>query len=281
MSSTVFLAVIFAAMLHALWNALVKGVGDTHLSMIALQLGSLPIALGALLFVPMPSVESWPFLAAAVLLHFGYNMFLLISYRVGDFTQVYPIARGSAPLLVAGVSVLFLDVHLQLAEIVAILLIGAGILSIGLVRHSGGERNVYAALLALVTGCFIAAYSLVDGFGVRLAGTAVGFYCWVSIINSILFTTYTRVRKPGLISAIPTRARHVFFIGGNATFVAFSIVLWAFTQEPIVLVTALRETSIVFAMLLGVFVLKEKLNLVKVCSTTATLFGAALLRLST
>lgn len=280
MSSTVFVAVIFAALLHALWNALIKGAGDTHLSMIALQLGSLPIALGALLVVPAPAAESWSFVAVAVLLHFGYNMFLLISYRVGDFTQVYPIARGSAPLLVAGVSVLFLDVHLRLPEVIAILLIGAGILSISLVRHSDGERNMSAALLALVTGCFIAAYSLVDGFGVRLAGTAVGFYCWVSIINSILFAIYMRITKPGLISLIPTRAKHVFLVGGNATFVAFSIVLWAFTQEPIALVAALRETSIVFAMLLGVFFLKEKLDLVKVCATTATLFGAALLRLS-
>ena len=239
----VFLAVIFAALLHALWNALIKGVSDTHLSMTALQLGSLPIALATLPFVPAPTAQSWSFLAAAVLLHFGYNMFLLVSYRVGDFTHVYPIARGSAPLLVAGVSVLFLDVHLRILEVAAILLIGAGILSISLVRHSDGERNLAAAFLALVTGCFIAAYSLVDGYGVRLAGTAVGFYCWVSIINSILFATYIRVTRPGLISEIPKRARHVFLIGGNATFVAFSIVLWAFTQEPIALVRAFSLPS--------------------------------------
>ena len=280
MSTTVFVAVIFAALLHALWNALIKGVDDTHLSMIALQLGSLPVAVGALFFVPNPVAESWPFLAAAVLLHFGYNLFLLLSYRVGDFTQVYPIARGSAPLLVAGVSVFFLDVSLQPLELIAVFLIGAGILSISLVRHADGERNLLAAVLALVTGCFVAAYSLVDGYGVRLAGTAIGFYCWVSILNSILFAIYMRVKRPGLISAVPRKAMHVFLIGGNATFVAFSIVLWAFTQEPIALVTALRETSIVFAMLLGVFFLKEKMDLAKVCSTVATLSGAALLRLS-
>lgn len=280
MSTTVFVAVIFAALLHALWNALIKGVSDTHLSMIALQLGSLPIALAALLLVPAPAAESWPLLAAAVVLHFGYNMLLLVAYRVGDFTHVYPIARGSAPLLVAGVSVLFLGVRLQPLEVVAILLIAAGILSISLVRHADGERNPRAALLALLTGGFIASYSLIDGYGVRLAGTAVGFYCWVSIINSTLFAIYMRVTRPGLISAIPKRAKHVFLIGGNATFIAFSIVLWAFTQEPIALVTALRETSIVFAMLLGVFFLNERLDLVKVCSMTATMCGAALLRLA-
>ena len=280
MATSVFLAVILAAMLHALWNALIKGVADTHLSMIALQLGSLPIAVVALFFVPSPATESWPLLAAAVLLHFGYNLFLLLSYRVGDFTHVYPIARGSAPLIVAGVSVLFLDVRLQTLEVAAVLLIGVGILSISLVRHADGERNLLAALLALVTGCFIAAYSLVDGYGVRLAGTAIGFYCWVSIINSTLFAIYMRITRPGLISAVPGRAAQVFLIGGNASFVAFSIVLWAFTQEPIALVTALRETSIVFAMLLGVFFLNEKLDLVKVCSTSATMLGAALLRLA-
>jgi drug/metabolite transporter (DMT)-like permease len=280
LSSTVFLAVVAAALLHALWNALVKGSGDKHLSMTAVVLGSLPIALGLLPFVPAPAQESWPFLVAGIALHVGYHLFLLFSYRVGDLTQVYPIARGTAPLLVAGISVLFLGVQLKSAEILAVLLIGAGIMSLSLVRQKDGLRNLNAALLALMTGGFIAAYSIVDGTGARLAGTALGFYCWIAIGNSIVFAAVIALTRPGLLSAVPRRAKRVFVIGGGATFVAYGLVIWAFTQAPIVLVTALREVSIVFGLLIGVFFLKEKLDLAKVFATLVTLFGAAVLRFS-
>ncbi len=280
MSTTVFLAVIAAALLHAGWNALVKGGRDKHLTMTAVVLGSFPIALGLLPFVPAPAPESWGFLAAGILLHVGYHLFLLLSYRIGDLTQVYPIARGSAPLLVAGASVLFLGVHLTSAETLAVVTIAAGVMSLGLVRRSDGLRNPKAALLAFVTGCFIAAYSLVDGSGARLAGTALGFYCWLTIGNVLLFTAIIAATRPGLLLAVPQRAKRVCVLGGAATFVAYALVIWAFTQAPIALVAALRETGIVFALLIGVAVLKERLDLAKVFATTVTLLGAALLRVS-
>ena len=280
MSTAVFLAVIAAALLHAGWNALVKGGRDKHLTMTAVVLGSLPIALGLLPFVPAPAPESWGYLAGGILLHVGYHLFLLLSYRIGDLTQVYPIARGSAPLLVAGVSVLFLGLHLTPAETLAILTIGAGVMSLSLVRRSDGLRNPNAALLAFVTGCFIAAYSLVDGTGARLAGTALGFYCWLTVGNVLLFAAVIAVTRPGLLLAVPLRAKRVCVLGGAATFVAYALVIWAFTQAPIALVAALRETGIVFALLIGVVVLKERLDLAKVLATTVTLLGAALLRAS-
>jgi drug/metabolite transporter (DMT)-like permease len=183
-------------------------------------------------------------------------------------------------LLVAGISVLFLGVQLKSAEILAVLLIGAGIMSLSLVRQKDGLRNLNAALLALMTGGFIAAYSIVDGTGARLAGTALGFYCWIAIGNSIVFAAVIALTRPGLLSAVPRRAKRVFVIGGGATFVAYGLVIWAFTQAPIVLVTALREVSIVFGLLIGVFFLKEKLDLAKVFATLVTLFGAAVLRFS-
>ncbi|MDJ0944959.1 MAG: EamA family transporter [Kiloniellales bacterium] len=280
MSTTVFLAVLAAALLHAGWNALVKGGGDKHLNMTAVVLGSLPIALGLLAFVPAPARESWGYLAAGVALHAGYHVFLLFSYRIGELTQVYPIARGSAPLLVAGVSVLFLGVPLTPAETLAVLVIAAGVMSTALVRRSDGLRNPQAALLAVVTGGFIAAYSLVDGNGARLAGTALGFYCWLTIGNVILFAAFIACTQPGLLLAVPLRAKQVFLLGGAATFIAYALVIWAFTQAPIALVAALRETSILFALVIGVGVLKERLDLAKVFSTLVTLLGAALMRLS-
>ncbi len=280
MTVTVLIAVIGAALLHATWNAMVKGRTDKNLSMGALVLGQAPIAILLLPFVPLPELESWPYLLGGIALHTGYQLFLIRSYSLGDFTQVYPIARGSAPLLVAVVSVLFLGVHLQFHEMLAVLIIGVGIMSMSLVRQKDGQSNKSAAVSAFITGCFIAAYSLVDGTGARVGGTALGFYCWLAIGNAMVFALLIRIRKPGLLSQIPQKSKKVFFIGGGASFVAYALVMWAFTQAPIALVTALRETSIVFALLIGVFFLKEKLNLAKVFSTLVTLLGAALLRLS-
>ena len=278
MDGLVFLAVMGAAVLHATWNALVKSGADKTMSMAAIVIGHIPLAMLILPFVPLPAPESLPYLLTGMLLHFGYQIFLLKSYLIGDLTQVYPIARGSAPLIVALVSVVFLGVQLNGLELVAILIIGTGIISLTLVRRSDGMQNKSAAAVALITGGFIASYSLVDGLGARLAGTSLGFYCWLSIGNALLMSAYLAVRSPETLHALPRRGKLMLFFGGGASFVAYAIVTWAFTQAPIALVTALRETSIVFALLIGVFFLKEPLSLLKVFSTMTTLLGAILLR---
>jgi drug/metabolite transporter (DMT)-like permease len=280
MSGTVFIAVLTAALLHASWNALVKGGADKRLNMAGVVIGHVPAALLVLCFVPAPDPASYPYLLAGMLLHFGYQWFLLASYKIGDLTQVYPIARGSAPLLVALVSVAFLGVTLARIELLAILIIAAGILSIALVRGADGLRNRNAALLALITGCFIASYSLVDGLGARQAGTALGFYAWLGIANSIVFAIYLGVTTPQTLRDLPGKGRMVFLVGGTASFAAYALVIWSFTQAPIALVTALRETSIIFALLMGVGLMGERLSLGKVLSTMVTLLGVALLRFS-
>ena len=280
MDTLVFLAVMGAAVLHALWNALVKGGADKYVAMAAVVLGHAPLALIILTFVPLPDPASWPYIVCGAALHVGYQVLLLSSYRVGDLTQVYPIARGTAPLIVAGVSVLLLGVHLTPTELVAILIIGLGIISLSAVRRGDGTTNGRAALFAVATGCFIAGYSLVDGLGARLAGTSMGFYAWLSLGNVVAFAVLLRVFRPGTLRRIPKEASKLFVIGGGASFAAYTIVIWAFTQAPIALVTGLRETSIVFVLLIGVVFLKEKLDLAKVFSTFVTLAGAILLRIS-
>ncbi len=280
MELAVLIAVLGAALLHATWNAMVKGRTDKSLSMSALVLGQAPIAIFLLPFVPLPDLQSVPYLLVGIGLHLGYQLFLVRSYSMGDFTQVYPIARGSAPLIVVIISVLFLGVHLMMIELLAVVIIGAGIMSMSLVRREDGLSNKSAALSALMTGCFIAAYSLVDGLGARVAGTSLGFYCWLAIGNAVVFAIYMRVKKPGLLRQIPAKSKKVFLLGGAASFIAYALVMWAFTQAPIALVTALRETSIIFALIIGVTFLKEKLNLAKVASAMVTLLGAALLRIS-
>lgn len=280
MSLTVFLAVICAAALHATWNALVKGGRDRLMNLSAVVLGHVIFAVPVLPFVSMPNPEAYPYILAGVLLHFGYQLFLLKSYEVGDLTQVYPIARGSAPLIVAAVSVAGLGVKLSHSELFGVALIGLGILSLALVRQADGLRNRKAGLFALTTGCFIAAYSLVDGLGARAAGTAIGFYAWLVILNGLLMSCFLLLRAPETFGKIWQRGKTLLVVGGGASYLAFSIVIWAFTQAPIALVTALRETSIIFALLIGVFVLKERLNLAKLASTFCTLTGAALLKIT-
>ena len=278
MSGTVFIAVIAAAALHALWNALVKGGADKTLNMGAVIIGHMPLALVAISVSPLPAPESLPYLFTGLGLHFGYQWFLLRAYLLGDLTQVYPIARGSAPLIVAVVSVLVLGVHLEKLELLAIAIIAAGIISLALVRRADGLRNGNAALLALVTGVFIASYSLVDGLGARLSGSSLAFFGWMAVGNGLIMAVYLALTSPQSLRDLPRKGLPVFLIGGSASFVAYALVTWAFTQAPIALVTALRETSIIFALLIGVVFLKERLSLIKLASTLTTLLGAILLR---
>ena len=281
-STSVFLAVLLAALLHAVWNALVKGGADKHLAMLGVVLGHVPAALLALPFAPLPDAAALPWLAGGIALHLGYQLFLVAGYRAGDLTQVYPIARGSAPLIVAAVSVGMLGVSLGGGELLAIGLIAAGILSIALVRRADGARNPRAVAMALATGGFIAAYSIVDGVGARAAGTALGYWSWAALGNAALFAAWTAAARPGLLGRLARdrRAATRGLFGGTASYLAYALVVWGFTQAPIALVSALRETSIVFALLIGVGVLRERLDLAKVASTLVTILGAALLRLA-
>jgi drug/metabolite transporter (DMT)-like permease len=167
MTGTVFAAVLAAAFLHAAWNAMVKGGADKRVTMAAVMLGHVPPAALALLFVPAPTLASLPWLLAGMLAHLGYQVFLLGAYTKGDLSQVYPIARGLAPLVVTAASVLLLGERLALPEILAVGLIALGLMSMALLRGADGARNIEAVRLALVTGCFIASYSLIDGYGAR------------------------------------------------------------------------------------------------------------------
>ena len=279
MSLSVFLAVIAAAALHAGWNALVKGGGDKTVTMAAVIFGHLPLALLALPFVPVPTPESLPYLVGSVLFHTGYQVFLIKSYRTGELTQVYPVARGSAPLIVTLISVGFLGVVLLPAQIAGILVIGLGIFGIALARQGDGLRNVGAVGLALTTGCFIAGYSIVDGLGARVMGAPVAYYSWLSLLNAVLFSIILRLTSPSAISRIPREAGRVFLIGGAASYVAYAMVVWAFTRAPIPVVTALRETSIIFALLIGILFLGERVTLAKVISTLLVVSGVIVLRI--
>jgi drug/metabolite transporter (DMT)-like permease len=276
----VLLIVLLAAALHATWNALVKGASDKLISMTAVVLGHAPFAMLALPFVSLPDPASFPYIAGGATLHVGYQLFLLWAYRQGDLTQVYPIARGTAPLIVAGFSVFLFRETLSTMQLVAIATIGCGIMSLVLVRGSQGMHNPGGAALALITGCFVAGYSMVDGYGARASGSPVGFYAWLTILNAVAFAVIVTITSRGALQTTIRSHKKMMAVGGGASFAAYALVVWAFTQAPIAVVTALRETSIVFALLIGVFFLKERLNLVKLVSAMLTMLGALMLRFS-
>ncbi len=279
MTTTIFFAVLFAAALHASWNALVKGGGDKVVAMNAVVVGQGLAAVIALAFVPLPGWDAIHLMIISVFLHIGYQLFLLQGYKLGDLSQVYPIARGVAPLIVTVTLVGFLDESLSRVELTAVGLIILGVMSMSLARQSDGLRNGKAAVFAVGTGCFIAAYSLVDGYGGRMSDSAVGFYSLVAIANGLLFPMLTRTTM-GTGFGATIKAWRTILIGGAASFVAYAIVVYAFTQSSIALVTALRETSIIFAMLIGVLALGERMSIVKAISAMTALGGAVLLRLS-
>ncbi len=275
----VFFVVILAAGLHAAWNAMLKGGQDKYLGTAAVVIGQAIFAIPTLFFVPAPDPSSFMLILAGAGLHLGYQFFLMASYSSGDLTQVYPLARGSAPLIVALVSVSLLGVSLEPIELIAVAVIGLGIMSIAVVGTRDGLHDRKSAVLAIITGCFIASYSLIDGLGARQAGTALGYYGWLAIGNALAFCAIAAVARPSVLRRIPTEGLRLTLFGGGASYAAYALVVWSFTQAPIALVTALRETSIIFALLIGVFVLKERLSLAKVASTAIVLAGVIMTRL--
>lgn len=280
MTTLVFIAVLMAALLHAVWNSLVKGGDDKCLSMSAVAFGYIPISGLSLAIVPFPAIESLGYILMSVCLHCAYMIFLLRSYQHGDLTQTYPIARGSAPLMVAVITVLFLGMPLKSLELLSLLLIGGGIMILSIVRRESGAHNVHAVKLALITGAFIAAYSINDGLGVRLSGSPIGYFSLIALGVAAIWGVGILLIRPDVFKLLPKRGIPAFLIGGNASFAAYVLVIWAFTQAPIALISALRETSIVFALLIGVGFLKERLDLTKLVSTFMTLVGVVILRLS-
>ena len=278
MPINLFFAIILAAFLHAVWNAMVKNEDNKYLAVTAIVLGHVPVSVLIILLTPIPSVESIPFIILSALLHIGYEWYLLSAYRFGDLTKVYPIARGTAPILITIVSLIFLGVALSNFEILGIIIISLGILSLSL-QGAKGIKNRSAVIYALVTGFFIMGYSITDGYGARVSNSFLSYMGWSFILNATIFPIILKINnKSEIITKTFKEGKKIFFIGGTLSYIVYGIVIWGFTQAPIALITALRETSIIFALLIGTFFLKEKFTLFKVIATFVIFFGVALLK---
>jgi drug/metabolite transporter (DMT)-like permease len=275
----IFLLIVCAALVHAAWNALVKADPDRLTLWRVILTTQFILSLCLLPFVPIPALAAWPYLIGSALTNIGYVLFLTQAYRSGDLSHAYPLARGSAPLFVATVSVLFLGEQLALESQIAVLLIGLGITSLSLTRGAEGLRDLRMVGYALGTGGFIATYTLLDGLGARASGSAHGFVVWVSLVGSAAIVAVILLIQRG--RPVPSRrTRAAGIVSGLLAYGVAWAVIWAMTVVPVPLVSALRETSIVFAVMIGVVVFKERLNLARLASIFTTLAGAALLKFS-
>jgi drug/metabolite transporter (DMT)-like permease len=275
-----FVMVLGAALVHATWNALVKTDRDRLALIRVMSQTQLVVSLCLLPFVAVPAPESWPYLAASMVLCTAYMLFLNRAYQVADLSLAYPLARGAAPFIVAVVSVWFLGEQLSQTGVLAILLIGLGITSLALARGAASLRDWRPIVLALVTGSFIGSYTIVDGLGARAAGSPHGYMIWLSLLTALLIVGSVRWLQRGRRTAVGQRSRFAGIAAGILSYGSTWVVIWALSLAPLAMVSALRETGIVFAVIIGVVFLKERVNLARLASIALTLVGTTLLKLS-
>ena len=259
--------VLCAAVLHATWNALVKPAADRLAAIGALNAAIAVICLPAAILVA-PQRAAWIALAVSSLLHVAYNMALVAAYDEGDFSQTYPIARGSAPPLVAIVAAIALGESLD-----AVRIAGLGAITAGMFVLAAGPRHPRAIALALRVGVVIAAYTIVDGIGVRHSGTPLGYGAWLFLSSGALTALGARARGSSL------RPRGVTLIVAPCAIAAYGLVLWAQTHGRLAVVAGLRETSVVFGALIGVIAFREQLGLRRVLASALVAAGAVALAL--
>lgn len=273
-------AVLAAAFLHAAWNAVVKVALDRFSSILLLALCQSGLALLLLPLFPAPGLASWPWLAASALLHTGYKLFLIRAYVHGDMSQVYPLARGTAPLIVAIVGAVALGEPMTPLKALAVAAIALGVVVMSLRGGAELARIPPRALAwALGTAAFTASYTLADAVGARLSGSASGFTLWMFVLDGLGMLTFAlAARGPAALRGLAS-AWGSGLAAGAMSLLSYWIAIWAFTQAPVALVAALRETSVLFAMLIAVLVLKEPAGIGRWTAAGLILLGVVLLRL--
>lgn len=280
MEPLVFFAILAAAAMHAAWNAMVK-LGLDHFSSIALltfmQAG---ISLLLIPFFPLPAAAAWPWLAASAVIHAAYKLFLIKAYQHGDLSQIYPLARGSAPVMTALVAAFLLGEPLPALKYAAIGCIAGGVLLMSL--RGGADFKFMpprAVAWALGTACFTAAYSIVDGLGARLSGSPSAFTIWMFAGDGFFVLLWTLKTRPAGAFAKMAPAWKSGLFAGALSLASYWVAIWAFTQAPIAIVAALRETSVLFAMLFAIFLLKERAGWPRWIAALCIVTGVILIRI--
>lgn len=280
MSNAVVAAILLAAFLHAGWNALIKRSNhDTLFATIAVAGGAALISLCLLPWVRAPDAASWPYLAASTVPQIAYYVLIARIYRGSELGLAYPVMRGTAPLFVTAANAILFGELLSPLGFLGVLCISGGIFLIAGGRF--GQRHAGATVAAAIAiAAVIACYTVIDGLGVRLSHSPAGYTLWVFLLSGAVMTGWGLVRHPRqMLRSVRTE----FWIplgGGGATLLSYGIALWAMTLAPVAAVAALRETSILFAALISVLVLKESPSWHRMAAMALLTLGAIAIRLS-
>lgn len=277
MTLSVFCILLFAALLHASWNAIVKAGNDKLYSAIGVTGSAALIALVFIPFAPAPSAASVPFMIVSTVLQVIYTVLVAKTYQISDMSQTYPLMRGTAPLLVAIISVLFLGDHLSALAWCGIAVICTAILGMAFNSREGSQRGV---VLALLNAWIIAGYTLIDGTGVRLSDTALGYTLWSFFLNGSTLLCWAMLARRREASRYLAHNWKKGILGGVGTMGSYGLALWAMTQAPLAVVAALRETSILFGALIAWLLLKERVAGIRLVAACGIAAGAIVLRLS-
>jgi drug/metabolite transporter (DMT)-like permease len=275
----VIAAVLVAAVLHATWNAIAKGTED-RLGLFARSCAvAVAVAAALLWWLPPPARAAWPWLVGSAIVHIGYNMGLLAAYRVGDFNQTYPLARGVGPLIVTVVAVVVIGEPLPVVPAAGVVLIAVAICLLGLTPWHRVRTHRSAVVAAVLTGVAIATYTILDGIGVRRSASPVGYTLWLLGLHGLgtmAVTARLRRRNP-----VPVPARWSMAAAtGVMSLLAYGLVLWAQTRGALAAVAALRESSVVVAAAIGAALFREPLGRVRIAASVAVATGVVLLAVS-
>ncbi|MBI4291073.1 MAG: EamA family transporter [Betaproteobacteria bacterium] len=272
------LLVLAAALMHAGWNTILKASESKLLDTAVITVGAGGIALATLPFLPLPRPESWPWLAASVALHFLYYLALIGAYRHGDLSHAYPLMRGGAPLIVVLVAPWLLGESVGPQVVSGIVLVSLGI-AVPAVHTFANHRAGKATAFAVANAAIIAGYTLVDGQGARLSGHAISYSQWLFFLDSFAISAVAARLHRGEVFAYARRRILPGLTGAVLTLASYGIVIWAMTHAPVAAVAALRETSVIFAAVIGATVLKEPFGAWRIAGAVLVAIGIALMKL--
>lgn len=281
MSSPVFLVllVLLAAALHATWNALVRASGERLIVLACVNFTGVVVGGLLLAFLPLPHAESWPYLLASAFLHSGYYFYLLRAYDRGELIQVYPLARGTAPLLISIGGAVFAGELLGPVSSLGVVIASVGIISLSFERGPPWRGGNGAVAPALVTSLWIAAYSITDGLGGRASGNVLSYLCWLSFIDGWPLAIYALAQRRALVFSYLAVHWRYCVAGGLCSMTAYGLVIYAMSLGAMGVVSALRETSVIMAALIGVYYLKERLTRVRLVAVVLVAVGVITMQL--
>ena len=277
---TVTLAVLLAAVTHATWNAIAHGIKDQVVAFGLIGAGGIAVAVPLVAIFPFPLAACWPYLLASVAIHVCYVLLLMRSYRYGEFGQVYPLARGTSPLVVTVLAAVFAAERPSLPQLGGVLVVSSGLAVLVFAGRRGQARSGVgrAALVAAGgTGLTIAAYTTVDGLGVRLSGSSVAYIGWLILLESLCVPAWALVRRRRVLAS---QSRAVLLSGlsaGALSLLAYGLVLWAQTRGALALIAALRESSVIFGAVIGTVVFGEPFGRWRIGATVLVVAGVLLL----